>query len=83
MTASPLTPSEHPRRGLLLGALVLGGYLLLAIAVYLPVGPLDAAHLPDGGLGDPGQMTWFLAYTPFAIAHGHNLFQTTALDFMA
>jgi len=62
-------------------AAVLAGYLLLALLVFLPVGPLDASRLPDGGLGDPAQMTWFLAYTAHALSHGHDLFQTTALGY--
>jgi hypothetical protein len=60
---------------------VVAGYAALALLLYRPINPLDAARLPRGGFGDPVQMTWFLEWTAQALVHGHNPFQTTALDY--
>lgn len=48
-------------------------YLALAVACYWPLwwnGPTTHAVLA----GDQFQTTWYLAWTPFAIVHGHNPF---------
>lgn len=58
-------------------------YLLIACLVFWPAGPLDQAQLPGGGVGDPSEMTWFLAWTPWALLHGHNLLLTHAIDLPA
>jgi hypothetical protein len=52
---------------------------VLAVLVYWPVGPLDGSHLPAGATEDPAQAVWFLAWTPFALGHGLNLFETSYL----
>lgn len=49
---------------------------IAAVLLYWPVGPLDGTHLPAGATGDPAQAVWFLAWTPFALGHGLNPFET-------
>jgi hypothetical protein len=61
------------------GAIV--GYAVLACAAFAPTWPWDRGRLPNGPLGDPLQMVWFLAWTPYALLHGHDPFFTTALDY--
>jgi len=61
--------------------LSIGAYIVLAVVAYWPVMPLDASKLPVGGVGDPQQMSWFLAWTPFAILHGHSPFFTNFIDY--
>ena len=61
-------------------------FVLLAIIVYWPATPWNAMRLPAtpyGGysFGDPAQMTWFLAWFPFALTHGLNLFHTNYLGY--
>lgn len=61
-------------------------FLILAVAAYWPTTPWNSTHLPAtpyGGysFGDPAQMTWFLAWIPYAITHGLNVFHTNYLDF--
>jgi hypothetical protein len=55
-------------------------YTVLACLVFWPVGPFDSTRLPEGVLGDPDEMSWFLAWTSWALTHGHNLFFTNAID---
>ena len=65
-------------------ALAIGAYAVLAALAYWPVMPLDASKLPHpfgAGAGDPAQMSWFLAWTPFALGHGLNPFFTNYIDF--
>jgi hypothetical protein len=68
------------RRAALIGVGVLLAYVLIACLIFWPTGPLDGTRLPEGVLGDPDEMTWFLAWTPWALTHGHNLFLTNAID---
>jgi hypothetical protein len=74
---------ERPRVLAQLGAglLAILGYFALACALYWPVSPFDGGHLPRNGIGDPAQMAWFLAYTPFALLHGHSPFATSLIDY--
>ena len=72
------------RRPVALIALAIGAYAVLALLAYWPVMPFDASKLPHpagAGVGDPAQMTWFLAWTPFALGHGLNPFFTNYIDF--
>ena len=65
-------------------ALAVGAYVVLAVLAYWPTMPLDANNLPHplgAGAGDPAQMSWFLAWTPFALGHGLNPFFTNYIDF--
>jgi hypothetical protein len=72
-----------PRRAAVLCVL---GYLVISVLVYLPVGPFDARALPIAGpsnpaASDPFQMTWFLAWVPFALTHGQSIFHTNYIDY--
>jgi hypothetical protein len=69
------------RRRVAAVVVVVAGYAALALLLYRPINPLAAARLPRGGFGDPVQMMWFLEWTAQALVHGHNPFQTTALDY--
>ena len=61
-------------------------YFALAVLAYLPVGPFESRALPIAGPhspagSDPMQMTWFLAWVPFALTHGQSLFHTNFFDY--
>lgn len=61
-------------------------YAVLALALFWPVGPFDAHRLPVGLPGDPAkvdpeQMSWFLAWFPFAVSHGLNVLHTTYIGY--
>jgi hypothetical protein len=76
-------PRHHQRRVI---ALCIAVYVIVAIAVFWPAPPWDTSRLPNvpfapGGFGDPAQMTWFLAWVPYALGHGLSLFQTGFLDY--
>ncbi len=57
-------------------------YFALAVLVFEPVGPWSNSAIPFGpmsggpGAGDPSLMTWFLAWSAYAVTHGHNIFFT-------
>jgi hypothetical protein len=55
-------------------------YAVLAVAAFLPVGPLDdsriVSHLPS----DTMAVGWFLAWPAYALAHAHNVLFTNWLD---
>src|SRR5579859_6316777 len=86
LDAAPGTPPPgrvrsvrtRPRR--VIGVVAAGAvYFVLACLLYWPVAPLDASHLAGCACGDPEQQTWFLAWTSFALTHGHNPFLTSYL----
>lgn len=56
-------------------------YGVLALLAYLPVYPGDPHRLPTCACGDPALQVWALRWTPFAIAHGHNVFFTNWIDY--
>ena len=56
-------------------------YALLGIAAYFPAWPGDPNRIPQCACADAGMNTWFLAAAANAVAHGHNLFYTTALNY--
>jgi len=60
-------------------------YVLLAVGLFWPRVPWSSDTLPTGidgrGFGDPQQMVWFLAWIPYALGHGLNVFHTNVLDF--
>ena len=66
-------------------AIVILVYVLLAVALFWPRVPWSSSTLPSGsngrGLGDPQQMVWFLAWLPYALGHGLNIFHSNYLDF--
>lgn len=71
--------AEKP--GTLPSAVVVVFFLVLGGIAFAPTWPFDGSRLPNGPLGDPLQMVWFLAWTPFALIHGHDPFFTSAIDF--
>src|SRR5271165_6414094 len=79
----PLSDVQAVRRQVGPIVLALVVYAVLAVIAYWPVMPLDASRLPGGGAGDPNQMSWFLAWTPFALLHGLNPFFSNYIDFPA
>src|SRR5215469_14496281 len=54
-------------------------YFVLACLAYWPATPLDGSRLAGCACGDPEQQTWFLAWTSYALTHGHNPFLTSYL----
>jgi hypothetical protein len=55
-------------------------YLALAFLLFHGAWSSPGTRLIGGG-GDAVQFTWFLSWTPFALAHGHNPLLTTYLNF--
>jgi hypothetical protein len=69
-------------------ALCLLVYAALAVLAFAPVSPLSTGALPTAGNGNPAgsdafQMSWFLAFTPYAITHGSSLFHTNLIVYPA
>lgn len=58
-------------------------YLVIACLIFWPTSPFTSTQLPGGGVGDPDEMTWFLAWTPWALFHGHNFLFSHAIDLPA
>src|SRR5215469_14146942 len=54
-------------------------YFVLACLAYWPATPLDGSRLAGCACGDPEQQTWFLAWTSYALTHGHSPFLTSYL----
>ena len=87
-TAGLATP-DGPK-GLVL-ALCVATYIVLAVAVFWPASPWNNSRLPSTpynvfglngyGYGDPAQMTWYLAWAPYALRHGLSFFHTGFLDY--
>lgn len=59
----------------------LGLYAIIALIANLPVYPGDPNRLSTSTTYDIAQTTWFLAYTPYALAHGHNLLYTNIVNY--
>jgi hypothetical protein len=53
-------------------------YAGLGLAANWPTWPGDPSRIR---YGDLEQMTWYLAWTPYALLHGHNIFATTWLNY--
>ncbi|MCU1493974.1 MAG: hypothetical protein JWO62_1738 [Acidimicrobiaceae bacterium] len=65
------------------GAVALLLYALVALLANYPTWPVDSSHIATcvcGGNEDPAQTAWFLAWTPFALLHGHNLFLSSWIN---
>lgn len=80
-TGDPATGDRPRRRRLpwtVVGPLLV--YAGLGLVAYWPSWPGDPSRIPFSPAEDPGQMTWFLAWTPHALAHGENPFFTTAIN---
>ncbi len=72
-------PAPRRRRSRLATTAVVALYVLLAVAVYWHVWTADPGR--DVQLSpDVDLITWFLRWTPFALAHGHNPFFTDYLN---
>jgi hypothetical protein len=60
--------------------LPVAAYAALGLAAYSPTWPGDPGRIPQCTCADAGLNAWFLAVTAHAVAHGHSLFFTTALN---
>ncbi len=80
-TSSPSRGRSVPPR--LRTVIVIGAagavYFVLACLIYWPATPLEASRLAGCACGDQEQQTWFLAWTSYALTHGHNPFLTSYL----
>jgi hypothetical protein len=86
--AESATPHQTKRLVLVLCVVA---YVVLAVGVFWPASPWNNSRLPSTpitvfglnhyGYGDPAQMTWFLAWVPYALRHGLSLFHTGFLDY--
>jgi hypothetical protein len=56
-------------------------FALLAVLIYLPAGPFSTNRIPGGGFDDPPQLAWFLAWVPYSLEHGLNIFHTNYVDY--
>jgi hypothetical protein len=83
-------PNSRNRKGLVITLCVVA-YVVLAVAVFWPASPWNNSRLPSSpisatgvnayGYGDAAQMTWFLAWVPYALRHGLSFFHTGFLDY--
>lgn len=83
-TAVSHSPGAARRRWVVV--LGLATYIVIAVVVFLPASPWNSTRLPSTiiggyGYGDPAQMTWFLAWVPYALAHGLSLFHSNFIDY--
>ncbi len=77
-----MLPTESPTgRTRWTVALPVAAYAVLGLAAYFPAWPGDPSRIPQCACADAGMNTWFLATAAHAVAHGHNLFYTTALNY--
>jgi hypothetical protein len=56
-------------------------YGVLGLAAYFPTWPGDPSRIPQCTCADAGLNSWFLAATAHAVAHGHDLFFTSVLNY--
>jgi hypothetical protein len=89
----PATPAntteaevEHRAHGWRLTTICLLAYAALAVLAFLPASPFASRELPAAVRGspagaDPYQMAWFLAWFPYAVTHGLNIFHTNLFDY--
>ena len=71
-------PRGSQARGRLWAAVVVAAYGVMGLAANWPTLPGDGRHMRGG---DMTQMTWYLAWTPHALAHANNPFFTTTLNY--
>ena len=67
-----------------LGLSVFAAYAVVGLVANFPTYPWDPNRIATcacGGNKDPAQTVWFLAWTPFALLHGHNFYVTTWMNF--
>ncbi len=82
-TAQLSVPAGGRDRRRIWAVLAIAVYIALSVAVYLPVAPWSSGTLPYCNCGDTAMTASFLAWTPFAILHGHNPFFTNYQYFPA
>jgi hypothetical protein len=71
-----------PGANLALGAGIFLLYLVPAVVAYWHIWTTHPSTTAlAGGAGDPAQYEWFLAWIPWAIAHGHNPFVTQWVNY--
>src|ERR1035437_161923 len=73
---------RQPRRGMrspALFGLVFAGYLAVAVVLWWHAWSTHPTTVTTCGCGDPSLSLWFLEWPAYALAHGHNLFYSTAL----
>jgi hypothetical protein len=75
----PPPPRPTPSRWVHPAVVVFFG--LCALGAYLPVWPGESSRLPWCACGDPAQAVWYLAWVPYALAHGHNVLVTNWIDY--
>ncbi len=63
------------------GIRAFAAYGVLALVANWPIWPGDPSRVPRAPGGDVVQTVWFLAWTPQALLHGHNLFSTSYLNY--
>jgi hypothetical protein len=66
------------RRVILVSAVIFG---LISLAIYWPTWPGDPHRIVGCTCADPTLQSWFLAWTPWALVHGHNPFFTTYMNY--
>ena len=59
--------------------LAAAGYLALAVALWWGAWTTHPTSVTTCGCDDPSLFVWFLAWPAYGLAHGHNLFFSTAL----
>jgi hypothetical protein len=67
-------------------AVCLAVYLVIAVAIFWPASPWNSTRLPNipfgqFGFQDPAVFSWDLAWVPYAIQHGLNIFHTNFVDY--
>lgn len=73
----PPAPGGTRRVGVLGGAFA--AYLLAAVVLWWNVWSSHPTSVTTCGCDDPSLFMWFLEWPAYALAHGHNLFYSTAL----
>ncbi len=69
-----------PRRVVVTHLCVFGGFLALGVVLWWRVWVTgDPTSTISCRCGDPSQEVWFLAWTPWALLHGHNPFLSQAI----
>ncbi len=81
MTSSPDSTSGHPRGLRRTHALVLLGFLALAVAIFLPADLHATSVMIGATTADNSQHAWFLRWLPYALAtHQNPLFTTNLIE---
>jgi len=76
VTTAPSRPKLGSAQALVLA---FAGYLTLSMALWWDVWSTHPTGVTTCGCDDPSLFVWFLEWPAYALAHGHNLFYSTAL----